>query len=101
MIDPLVEDLISPAEATRIFPKGPNGKYPHVSKIYRLMKVGYRGVILDSLNTPGKSTSRQAVARFLRRISDTSASAIPSNRSPGARERANHDVERELDQLGI
>ncbi len=65
------------------------------------MKVGYRGVILESLNTPGKSTSRQAVARFLLCISDASEPAIPSNRSPGARERANHDVERELDRLGI
>ena len=47
MIDPLIEDLLLPREATRYFPPGPGGKRLHVSAIYRYMSVGVRGIVLD------------------------------------------------------
>ena len=40
MIDPMVEGLITPAEATSLYPRGPNGKKVHVSKVYRDMGRG-------------------------------------------------------------
>ena len=97
MIDPLVESLISPTVATREFPRGSNGKYPHVSKVYRLMKQGW----LESLKAPRLCTSREAVARCLLRMSAANDPAIPAPRSPAARSRANLEVERVLDRLGI
>ena len=100
MIDPLTEDLILPREATRCFPPGPGGKRLHVCAIYRYMSVGVRGVVLESLNTPRKCTSRQAVARFLNRLSNP---AQTLTRSPPGNTRVPTDrtIERELDRLGL
>ena len=56
MIDPMSEDLLTPKEATRYFPRGPSGRYPHVAKIYRLVKEGK----LEHILTPKLATSRQA-----------------------------------------
>ncbi len=99
-IDPLREDLILPREATKLFPNGPNGKRIHISAIYRFMSVGVRGVILESLNAPQKCTSRQAVARFLGRLSNPSASTVHAP-STSDRLRTNREAEKELDRLGI
>jgi hypothetical protein len=101
LIDPLVEDVISPLQATRMFALGANGKYPHVGFIYRAMKTGCRGIILESARTPKLATSRQAVARFILRMSDQGDQAVSAVRSPACRERADLEVERELDRLGI
>ena len=101
MIDTLVEDLITPAEATALYPRGPTGKKVHVSKVYRDMGRGVRGIVLESVRTPRLATSRQAVARFFRRLSEVSRPAAPAARSDVARERANHVVEQELDRLGF
>jgi hypothetical protein len=101
MIDPLTEDVILPSEATRIFPKGPNGKHPHVSFIYRAMKTGCRGVVLESIRTPRLATSRQAVARFLQRLSASGRPTSAPARGLEGRERANREVEIELDRIGI
>lgn len=101
MIDPLVEDLITPAEATAIYPRGPNGKKVHVGKVYRDMKHGVWGIVLESIKTPRLATSRQAVARFFRRLSEASRPAVAANHQEVARNRANDEVERELDRLGF
>jgi hypothetical protein len=103
MIDPLIEELVLPREATRYFPRGPTGKPIHVAGIYRYMSVGVRGVILESLDTPRRCTSVQAITRFIARLNGTRTgpSTPASPRSHTARERAHHEVEQELDQLGI
>lgn len=101
MIDPLTEDLVLPELATGLFPRQPNGKKIHVSAIYRYMKYGCRGVLLESIRTPRLATSRQAVARFCRRLSEVSRPAAPASRNDVTKERANHAVERELDRLGF
>lgn len=97
----LEEDLISPTEAARMFPRGPNGKHPHVSFIYRAMKIGCRGVVLESIRTPKLATSRQSVARFIRRLSEMAEPVKPSHHLTTARERDRHQVEQELDRLGF
>jgi hypothetical protein len=100
VIDPMVEELITPNEATRYYPRSAKGKRVHVSRVYRDFQVGHRGVKLESLQTPRLVTSKEAIARFFR-----SMSAMPSPESTAAtsRSRARDDVhiERELDQLGI
>jgi hypothetical protein len=102
LIDPLVEDVISPPQATRMFALGPNGKYPHVGFIYRAMKSGCRGVILESIRTPKLATSRQAVARFIRRMTEADQPSIQAiTRSRPDSGRSERRVEQELDRLGI
>lgn len=101
MIDVLTEELISPREATQLFPRGPNGKRPHVSKVYRFMQVGHKGVVLESLRTPNRCTSREAVARFFERINQVAA-VIHLPKSEAASDRRRHDeVEQELQRLGL
>ena len=101
MIDPLTEDLVLPESATGLFPRQPNGKKIHVSAIYRYMKHGCRGVILESIRTPRLATSRQAVSRFCRRLSGVSRPAETAIHHDADRRRAKDEVERELDHLGI
>jgi hypothetical protein len=101
MIDPLTEGIISMREAARLFPRGENGKYPHVSKIYRLAKHGSRGVVLESIRTPRLATSREAVARFFRRLGEANRAVAAEARSPAGDQRASLAAERELVDLGF
>jgi hypothetical protein len=101
MSDPLTEDVILPGTATGLFPRQPNGKKIHVSVIYRYMKHGCRGVILESVRTPRLATSRQAIARFFQRLSEPAQPTGLLVSTPAARERENRNVEQELDWLGI
>ena len=101
MIDPLAEDLITPAEATGLYPRGPRGRKVHVSKVYRDMGRGARGVVLESISTPRLATSRQAVARFFRRLSEASRPLEPATRNDVGRTRPDSRVEQALDRLGF
>jgi Protein of unknown function (DUF1580) len=101
VIDPLVEELITPSQATALYPRNSKGKKVHISKIYRDMDRGARGILLESLRTPRRATSREAVARFFRRLSEAATSGAPDTRHNAVRDRANPEVERELDRLGI
>lgn len=99
-IDLAQEDLISPLEATRHYPSGPMGRKAHVSRVYRDMTRGFRGIVLESIRTPKLATSRQAIARFFRHLTeagrrDNPAPSAAPRRSPDPR------VERELDRLKI
>jgi hypothetical protein len=101
MIDPLLEDLILPIEATSLFPRNRRGKRIHVSAVYRFMKAGHRGVILESLKCPRLVSSRQAVARFLERLSHHDNPSGSMSRCATARDQISRNVEKELDHLGI
>ena len=101
MIDPLTEEIIWPRDVVKMLPKGSNGKHLHIGYVYRAMKTGCRGVVLESIRTPRLATSKPAVARYLRALSDADRPAGTAPRRSGARERGNQEVERELDQLGI
>lgn len=69
MIDLLREHLISPAEATKFFPRV-NGHKAHVSRIYRYMKRGLRGVVLESVQAGSlRCTSLESIRRFQSRLS--------------------------------
>ena len=70
MIDILTEDVISLAEAAKQLPGRRGGKRPHVSCLYRWTIGGCRGVVLESVQVGGaRCTSRQALARFIERLS--------------------------------
>jgi hypothetical protein len=101
MIDPLAEALISPTDAAKIFPKARSGKPVHVSFVYRAMKCGCKGVVLESIRTPKLATSRQAVARFITALTEQGRSCehAPERRHRSAPNAA--AVERELDHLGL
>jgi hypothetical protein len=101
MIDPLTEEIILPRVATGLFPRQPNGKKIDTCTIYRYMKQGCRGEILESIRTPRLTTSRQAIARFMQRLSEATPTAEPVIRSSATRERDNRAIEKELEQLGF
>ena len=81
MIDPLTEELIRPIAAAKLYPRGPDGKPPHVSRVYRDLKRGCRGVQLESIRTPKLTTSRQAVAPILSPTDRNSRRERPPTRS--------------------
>jgi hypothetical protein len=101
VIDPLTEEIIWPRVAARMFPRGENGKYPHISKIYRLMKTGCRGVVLESIRTPRLATSREAVARFFCRLGEVNRAVDAEGRGPAGIGRASLAAEQELVDLGF
>ena len=97
MIDPMSEDLLTPKEATRYFPRGPSGRYPHVAKIYRLVKEGK----LEHILTPKLATSRQAIARMFTRFTEGDRPAEPTIHTRAVQKQTSREVEQELDRLGI
>ena len=75
-IDPLAEHVISLPEAATLFPRPARGKYLHVKSVYRYTTQGLRGVVLESLQVgSARSTSVEAVARFIRRLTERSNAA--------------------------
>ena len=69
MIDPTAEELITLAAACKLLPKRRRGKRPDVSCLYRWASGGLKGIVLETIQVGGtKCTSREALARFLRRL---------------------------------
>ena len=74
MIDVFNEDLLDPKEVAQLAPFRRNGKPAHVALIYRAIQRGYRAVNgervkLESVKTPaGLRTSKQAIERWLRKL---------------------------------
>ena len=101
MIDPMTEDLVFPSEATRYYPRRADGRKVHVATVHRHMKHGSRGIILESIRTPRLATSRQAISRFFRRLSESESQTGSSPPSRPARAITTRDVEKELDRLGL
>jgi hypothetical protein len=101
-IDPNVEALVSLSEATKHLPRRRAGKKPHVSCIYRWTTAGCRGVILESIQVGGtRCTSREALARFFRRLTQGDAADVPAIRTTAQRERATAHAMKELERAGM
>ena len=101
MIDPNSETLISLAEAARHLPRRRAGKKPHVSCIYRWTTSGCRGVVLDSIQVGGtRCTSKEALARFFRRLTQGGAIDAPKVRTCAQRQRAAEKAMRDLERAG-
>ena len=101
-IDPNSEQLISLSEAARHLPRQRAGKRPHVSCIYRWTTAGCRGVILESIQIGAtRCTSKEALARFFRRLTTGDLADVPAVRSVAKRERQCAKAMKDLEQAGI
>jgi hypothetical protein len=100
-IDVTTEQLISLREAARNLPARRQGKKPHVSCLYRWTTRGCRGVVLESVSVGGtRCTSREALARFIQRLSAVERSAPADDASP-IRRRKLETIERQLGDAGL
>jgi hypothetical protein len=101
MIDPNSEVVISLAEAARDLPRRRAGKKPHVSCLYRWTTSGCRGVLLESVQIGGtRCTSKEALARFFRRLTTDDFSDMPAARSVAQRQRVAEKAMQALDREG-
>src|SRR5262245_48964611 len=102
MIDPLSEQIISLTDVAQILPQRRSGKRPHVSCIYRWTVRGCRGVTLESIQVGGtRCTTREAVGRFIERLSRESIpSASTTTRAIARRRREIERAASELDAAG-
>jgi hypothetical protein len=100
-IDFQAEELLSLRDAARLLPPRRKGKRPHVSCLYRWTTAGCKGIVLESVNVGGtRCTSREALARFIERLSAANGTG-QGGQTPCGRRRDLAQVERELDQKGI
>jgi hypothetical protein len=100
-IDPIAEELISLRDAARLLPGRRRGKKPSISCLYRWTTAGCRGVVLESVNVGGtRCTSRQALARFIARLS-TKACAVEREQVPSVRMQPLERIDQELDAAGL
>lgn len=71
MLDVNSETIISLTDAAKLLPIRRRGKRPHVSCVYRWTTTGCKGVVLESVQVGGtRCTSREALARFIQRLTD-------------------------------
>jgi hypothetical protein len=102
MIDPNLESLLSLAETPKYLPRRRGGKKPHISCIYRWTTSGCRGVVLESIQIGGtRCTSKEALARFFRRLTCGDAADVPAARSVAQRQRAAEKAIRDLENAGV
>lgn len=98
------EELISLAEAAKMLPRRRMGKRPHVATLYRWSVRGVRGVRLETCQVGStRCTSRQALTRFIQRLSQQSAVAEVQGNSRlfAERSRDSEAAGRQLETLGI
>ena len=101
MIDPLKEELYRLNVARLFFPRRRGNRRPDLSTLYRWSGRGCRGVVLESVSVGRcRCTSKEAIARFVERLSALDASG-PQVRSPAAREKASRGAGEELRRIGI
>jgi hypothetical protein len=102
MIDPNKESLLSLCEAARHLPRRRAGKRPHVSCLYRWTTAGCKGIILETIQVGGtRCTSREALARFFRRLTQGDTADAHVVRSVAKRERDTAKAIRELEKAGV
>ena len=82
MIDPNTEIIVALAHVPKDMPPPACRQKPHVSCIYRWTNSGCRGVILESIQIGGtRCTSKEALGRFFRRLTDGDAADTRQIRS--------------------
>ena len=83
MIDPNTESLLSFTEATKGLPRRRAGKKVHLSCLYRWSTNGCKGVVLETIQIGGtRCTSREALARFFRRLTKNNRSSAGRPETP-------------------
>lgn len=99
-IDIQTEDIVTLREAAEHLPRVRRGRKLHQATIYRWVRNGRRGVLLESLQVGGTlCTSLQALQRFFDALSHRSELAQPGVRTPlGARREGDREI---LERAGI
>jgi hypothetical protein len=101
-IDVLKENVIALRDAAVLLPARRRGKRPHVSCLYRWTTTGCRGVTLESVDVGGtRCTSREAIARFVDRLSALRTGARSMQNEHAVQESDRNAVNHKLDDLGI
>ena len=101
MINAITESPITLTEAATLCPRRRNGKHPHVSCLYRWTTAGCKGVVLESIQAGGtRCTSREALARFFRRLTARQGLDAPATSAADGK-RGTAPLETELDLAGI
>jgi len=101
-IDVSTECLICLRDAARLLPARGRGKKPHVSCLYRWTTAGCRGVVLESVDVGGtRCTSREAIARFVNRLSALRTVSRSVQNERAKRGKDMEEVNRKLDDLGL
>jgi len=100
-IEILGETLISLHEAARLLPARRRGKRPHISCLYRWTTAGCRGVVLESVSVGNtRCTSREALARFIERLSRSGSPPV-RDKDQATHRRELKQIEKKLDAEGI
>lgn len=105
-IDITSENVVTLTEAAKLLPPRRRGKRPNLATMYRWTKSGCRGVVLESVQVGGtRCTSREALSRFVERLTDRAAvgdtASNPGGRSLAERRRADEKAARSLEKLGL
>ncbi|MFT3686359.1 MAG: DUF1580 domain-containing protein [Phycisphaerales bacterium] len=86
MISVSTETLLTLADVPARLPKRPGGKKLHISAVYRWIRGGISGVVLEAVKIGGTTyTSIEALQRFAQRLSGAKAVAIVSAGTSGTR----------------
>lgn len=99
MINITTERVLSLTEGTRLLPRRRRGRKPCPSTLYRWAKRGLRGVRLETVRVGGTlCTSVEALHRFFEELGRASPGDgnVPQTSQP-----SDHDVETQLDELGL
>jgi len=95
-INVLTEQTITLSQAARLLPRLRGDRTVHVSTLYRWIKRGIRGVRLEAAKIGRTSvTSREAIQRFVDRITAAPSAAEPAPPMPDDR------IDKELDRHGL
>ena len=105
MIDIETETLVPLGDVPNIVPRGPHGKPIHVSVAYRWSQKGLHGVRLETVQYGGRRmTSREAISRFVKRLSEKAGLAggsdAPPVRTPAARRRGHEKANAACESAG-
>jgi len=96
-IDLTTETPISLKDAARHPLLKRDGRAVHISAIYRWIGQGIDGVKLETFRRPsGVATTREAIERFIRRLS-----GAPEAQAPSARRQQIASANRQLEEAGI
>ncbi len=103
MIDLDRETIIRPADVARLIPSSKAGSKIDVSTVVGWIMRGSRGIKLERLRTPaGWVTSKEAVARFVERLTEAHGSnEHAGSMTPTARRKAAEKADRELEAMGV
>jgi hypothetical protein len=105
MIDPLTESPVSLTQAAKLdcFPERRAGSRINVATLYRWSTIGCRGVVLETIQIGStRCTSREALGRFFRALTDQAAGkpAVATS-TPAERQRQIRAAQARLAAAGV